>query len=47
MISAFLGPLTPGAHTVKVTGGVFGSALEPAVGITFEAETLTYTVNVL
>jgi hypothetical protein len=45
-LGVFLTPLPPGHHTISISGGVFGAALQPAVGISFLRESFTYTVNV-
>lgn len=46
-LAAFVGPLSPGTHTVVVRGGVFGPAAEATHGVTYIHETLTYTVHVV
>jgi len=45
-LGAFLAPLPPGRHTISIGGGVFGAALQPAVGISFLRQSFTYTVDV-
>jgi hypothetical protein len=45
-LAAFIHPLSPGTHTVKFTGEVSGTALEPTYGITFLRDDFSYTVNV-
>ena len=42
----FLHPMAPGIHTVTISGGVFGAALLPAVGISFLRESFTYQIDV-
>lgn len=46
-LSAFLGALSPGTHTVVVRGGVFGQASAAAYGLAFMQQEFTYTVQVL
>jgi hypothetical protein len=45
-LGAFLHPLTPGTHTVTVSGGLFGSALQDTYGFAFSVSEFTYTVIV-
>jgi hypothetical protein len=45
-LGAFLHPLTPGTHTVTVSGGLFGSALLGTYGFAFFVSEFTYTVIV-
>jgi hypothetical protein len=44
-IGAFLSPLTPGVHAVRITGGYCGEAL-PSVGSGYLAEDFRYKVIV-
>jgi len=44
-LGAFLHPLTPGTHTVRIQGGVFGEEVLATYGQTFE-EDITYSVTV-
>jgi hypothetical protein len=46
-LGVFLTPMTPGTHTVTISGGLFGQAIAPAIGLTFLAEKFTYTVKVV
>lgn len=45
-LGAFLSPMTPGTHTVTISGGIFGAALMPVYGISFLREEFTYQINV-
>ena len=45
-MAAFLRPLTPGRHTVSVSGGFHGAELLPTYGISSLTESFTYTVTV-
>jgi hypothetical protein len=45
-IGAFLNPPTPGSHTVRIQGGVFGDEIEATYGIPSFSEDTTYTVTV-
>jgi hypothetical protein len=45
-LGAFLHPLTPGTHTVTVSGGLFGDALLSTYGFAFSVSEFTYTVIV-
>ena len=45
-LGAFLHPMAPGIHTVTISGGVFGAALLPAIGISFLRESFTYQIDV-
>ena len=45
-LGAFLSPLAPGTHTVSISGGIFGALLPTYVGIAFDRETFTYSVDV-
>lgn len=45
-LGAFLRPLAPGTHTVSISGGVFGAFLPPYLGIAFDKESFTYSVEV-
>jgi hypothetical protein len=45
-LGAFLTPLAPGTHTVRILGGFSGAAIQPATGFAFVNFDLTYTVNV-
>jgi len=44
-LGAFLSPLTPGTHTVTISGGIFG-ALVPIIGVDFLRITFTYQLTV-
>jgi hypothetical protein len=46
VLGAFLRLLGPGEHTVTITGGVFGQAVQAATGLTFVREHETYRVTV-
>jgi DNA-binding SARP family transcriptional activator len=46
-LAAFVGRLSPGAHTVVARGGVFGRAQADTFGIAFVQEEFTYLVTVL
>jgi hypothetical protein len=46
-LGAFVRPLTPGTHTVSISGGVFGDAEKPTYGVAYLTEAITYTVNVI
>ncbi|MBV8952457.1 MAG: hypothetical protein JOZ99_16410 [Actinobacteria bacterium] len=46
-LGVFLTPLSPGSHTVTITGGVFGALLQPVYGICSASESYTYKVRVL
>jgi hypothetical protein len=45
-IGAFLGPLPPGHHTVRITGGYYGRAIRETYGLAFIALDFTYSVTV-
>lgn len=45
-LGAFLSPLARGTHTVSINGGIFGALLPTYVGIAFDRETFTYSVDV-
>ena len=45
-IGAFLAPMKPGQHTVRITGGYFGQAITDTYGIGFIALDFTYRVTV-
>lgn len=45
-LGAFMAPMTPGTHTVTLTGGLFGAAIMPALGVCSFGIDYTYTVNV-
>jgi hypothetical protein len=45
-IGAFLNPLTPGVHTVRIQGGYFGAAFKTSTGLDFLGENFTYRVRV-
>jgi hypothetical protein len=45
-LGAFVRPLTPGDHTVSITGGVFGDGLLTTYGIKYLTEDFTYKVHV-
>lgn len=45
-IGAFLSPLTPGTHTVELTGRVDGALIQSVVGVCFLQFDYTYTVTV-
>jgi hypothetical protein len=45
-IGAFLTPMTPGQHTVRITGGYYGQGIADTYGIAFIAEDFTYQVTV-
>jgi hypothetical protein len=45
-VGAFLSPLSPGQHTVSISGGVFGAEIFPATGLAFVDEDISYTVTV-
>jgi hypothetical protein len=45
-LGAFLHPLTPGTHTVTVSGGLFGNAIRQLLGLAFIVDEFTYTVIV-
>ena len=45
-IGAFLSPMTPGVHDVRITGGYFGAGIFSVYGIGFIALDLTYRVHV-
>ena len=44
-IGAFIGPMSPGTHTVRITGGYFGDILQE-VGLAFIRLDFTYEVVV-
>ncbi len=46
-IGAFIAPMSPGRHMVRITGGYFGNALEEAVGLAFVRLDFTYEVIVI
>lgn len=46
-LGVFLGPMSPGNHSVTITGEVSGALVEPAYGICSSREAYTYTVNVV
>lgn len=45
-IGAFIGPMSPGTHTVQITGGYYGDAIEDAYGLAFIQLDFTYEVVV-
>jgi hypothetical protein len=45
-LGVFLHPLSPGTHTVTISGGLFGAALADTYGIAFLSSEFTYTVIV-
>jgi hypothetical protein len=45
-LGVFLHPLSPGTHTVTISGGLFGDAELPTYGIAYLASEFTYTVIV-
>jgi len=45
-IGAFLNPMTPGQHTVRITGGYYGQGIRDTYGIGFIALDFTYQVTV-
>ena len=45
-VGAFLSPLSPGRHTVSISGGAFGAEILPASGLAFIDEDISYTVTV-
>jgi hypothetical protein len=45
-IGAFIGPMSPGTHTVRITGGYYGDAIEDTYGLAFIRLDFTYEVVV-
>jgi hypothetical protein len=45
-LGAFVRPLTPGTHTVSISGAVSGDGVQAAYGYSFTSEADTYTVHV-
>jgi hypothetical protein len=45
-IGAFLNPLTPGVHTVRIEGGLFGPLIEATYGVPSLTEDISYSVRV-
>jgi len=45
-VGAFLTPMSPGAHTVSISGEFSGVAFQQATGLAFEQFAFTYTVTV-
>lgn len=45
-LGAFLRPLAPGTHTVRITGGLYGDLLPPTYHVNFFAADFTYQVTV-
>src|SRR5262245_24964714 len=45
-LGAFVQPLSPGTHTVRISGELSGAALAPTYGITFLRDDFTYTIHV-
>jgi hypothetical protein len=45
-LGAFLGPLTPGSHTVRIKGGYFGAGIEKTYQFAFVSEDFTYQIEV-
>jgi hypothetical protein len=45
-LGAFLTPLTPGTHTVTISGGIFGALVSADLGISFFRIAFTYSVTV-
>jgi hypothetical protein len=45
-IGAFLYPLSPGTHTVRIQGGLYGKLIEATYGIPSVSEDISYTVHV-
>ncbi len=45
-IGGFLAPMTPGQHTVRISGGYFGETISDTYGIGFIALDFTYRVTV-
>ena len=45
-IGAFLNPMTPGQHTVRITGGYYGQGIRDTYGVGFIALDFTYRVTV-
>ena len=45
-LGAFVHPLTPGSHTVTITGGVFGTEVGKTYPFDFLEQDITYTVAV-
>ena len=46
-LAAFLTPLTPGSHTVTITGGVSGQAIRDVEGVSYMHMNFTYYVDVI
>lgn len=47
-LGAFLGPMSPGTHTVSISGGLFGALIQSVYSPTcFFREAFTYTVKVV
>ena len=46
-LGAFLGPLSPGTHTVTMRGGLFGDLIQSTYDIEFLQADYTYTVKVV
>jgi hypothetical protein len=45
-IGAFIGPRTPGVHTIRIQGGYFREASKATSGVDFLWENLRYSVTV-
>ena len=45
-VGAFLSPMSPGEHTVSISGAFSGVAFQQATGLAFEQFAFTYTVTV-
>ena len=45
-VGAFLSPMSPGVHTVTISGAFSGVAFQQATGLAFEQFAFTYTVTV-
>jgi hypothetical protein len=45
-IDAFIGPLSPGVHTVRIQGGYFGEAFKATYGVDFLWKNFRYSVTV-
>lgn len=46
-LGTFLGPLSPGVHTITIRGGVYGRGMADTYNLSFVREDFTYTVEVL
>jgi hypothetical protein len=45
-VGAFIGPLRPGIHTVRLRGRADGTVFQEASGLAFLAQDFTYTIHV-